>query len=399
MNLLKTALIAVLTLSPFTPAAAEELNRLTAEDIREISAVAGTPAPQPALTAPELPWADLDLEETPEPAAETKAPAPLPAFVESVMPKNGLDPVVITVPGLKFGEIGWGSLEVRNFLRFIQFFTRNKEISEDDIVNGVVAFSPRYFFPEADEDAAEDVKELRLPDNYLELKLQEIPGYANHNVIVIPFAWSRDPGDSKATLPLLQAKITEVYDAYKDTGRPVYILAHSWGSVLAHTALHRAGRARPDLRIEKFITAGSPLVPGNFVVKLFMKLEVKKEKLERRVSKPAVVGTWRNFWALRDAYSNNIPAADSNYQADSDVENVEPTLIDIILHKKPLRKEAKKDLFKIRDIKAWHGAYFFDYKATLKSIGKEIFVSVFQPALAPQVVDCSKVTSAPMCRP
>jgi hypothetical protein len=155
--------------------------------------------------------------------------------------------------------------------------------------------------------------------------------------------------------------------------------------------------ARPDVRIEKLITAGSPLVPGNFVVKMFMKLEVRKEKLENRISKPAVVKVWRNFWAMRDAYSNAIPAADSNFQADAEVENLEPTLIDIILHKKPLRKEARKDLFKMRDIKAWHSAYFFDYKATLKSISKEIFVPVFQPALAPQVMDCADKPSSSLC--
>ena len=100
--------------------------------------------------------------------------------------------------------------------------------------------------------------------------------------------------------------ITEVYDTYKYSGRPVYTLAHSWGSVLSHTALHRVGRARPDVRIEKFITAGSPPAPGNRVTKLFMRFEVLKGRLQRRVPSPA-------WWAPggisgpRDAYSNAIP--------------------------------------------------------------------------------------------
>lgn len=367
MKTLKTALFAVLALFSLQAAvSARELNSLSAADVREMT-------------------------------ADVQAPAPKLAFADALMPKSGKDPVVITVPGLKFGEIGWGSLEIRNILRVFEFFFRNKEITEADIVSGIVGFSPRYFFP--DPDAVAPVRDVRLEDNYLEQKLKEIPGYENHDVIVIPFAWSRDPGDSKAVIPQLQARITEVCDAYKASGRPVYILAHSWGSMLAHTALHRAAAARPDLRVDKLITAGSPLVPGNAVVKMFVNLETKKEGLEKVVRKPAIVRVWRNFWAARDAYSNAIPAADSNYMADETVENVEPTLIDIILHKKPLRKEARKDLFKIRDIKAWHSAYFFDYQASLKSIEKEISVEVFRPALAPQVVDCSKAPAAPMCKP
>jgi len=362
LNTVFSALVLLVSLHAAAPAL--ELNAIKAADVKELSA---------GLAIPE----------------------PREAFAEAVDQKNGLDPVVITIPGLKFGELGWGCFELKHVLNFIRRFYDNKEISEADIVNGVVAFSPRYFFAD-EEDGADSTDPARLEDNYLETKLKEIPGYDQHNVIIVPFAWSRDPGDTKATLPLLQARITQVYDTYKNTGRPIYILAHSWGSILAHTALHRVARERSDVKIDKLITAGSPLVPGNFVVKMFIKLEVSKEDLEKKVSKPASVKVWRNIWATRDAYSNEINAADSNYQADAEVENVEPTLINLILHNKLLKKEARKDLFKIRDIKAWHGAYFFDYKASLTSIHKEIFVPVFRPLLAPQVVDCSK-TPAPMC--
>ncbi len=371
MKTLRPALAALLTAFTLGSAAyAAELNALKAADIKEISADLAVPAPPPA-----------------------------PALEEALAQKNGLDPVIITVPGLRFGEIGWGSLEIRNILRFFQFFFRNRELSEADIASGLVAFNPLYFFPPEDREeeellAASDLD--RMPDNYLELKLQELPGYSEHNVAIIPFAWSRDPGDTKKTLPQLQALITEVFDAYKGTGRPVYILAHSWGSVLSHTALHRVARARPDVRIEKFITAGSPLVPGNFVTKIFVKLEAIKGGLRKRVTKPANVGAWRNFWAARDAYSNKIPAADSNYQADARVENVEPLLLTLILHNNLLKKQALRDLFKVRDIKAWHGSYFFDYQASLKSISREIDIAVFKPELAPQVIQC-QANPAPMC--
>lgn len=370
MKIIRTVLAAAAAVFILNSASfAQELNALKAADIGGLSA-------------------DISLP-----------PPPLPALDEALAQKNGLDPVIITVPGLRFGEIGWGCLEIRNILRFIQIFSRNTEITEADIADGLVAFNPLYFFPpdeEAGDVMASDLD--RMPDNYLELKLQEIPGYADHKVVILPFAWSRDPGATKKTLPELQALITETYDTYKESGRPVYILAHSWGSVLSHTALHRVAKARPDVRIEKFITAGSPLVPANLVARLFVKFQALKGGLRKRVTKPSIVGTWRNYWAARDAYSNAIPAADSNYQADAKVENLEPLLLTLILHNKLLKKQALRDLFKIRDIKAWHGSYFFDYQASLKSISKEIDVTVFRPELAPQVIHCDE-NPAPMCVP
>ncbi|MDP2865997.1 MAG: hypothetical protein Q8O90_07130, partial [Elusimicrobiota bacterium] len=89
MKIIKTALaaiFAVFTLSALAPA--QELNAVKAADISELSA-------------------DLTLP-----------PPPLPALDEALTQKNGLDPVIITVPGLRFGEIGWGSAEIRNILRF-----------------------------------------------------------------------------------------------------------------------------------------------------------------------------------------------------------------------------------------------------------------------------------------
>lgn len=367
---MKKYLISASFLSLFFPLClssfAYELNAVSKSDIPEISAA-------------------LDLR--------------LPAVDEAIIPKDGLDPVVITVPGLKFGEVGWGPLELKHFLKLLNIFFPNKTIDAADIVNTFVAFDKDYFFTDDEESTADLAAELpqrAMPDNYLELKLKEIPGYENHDIKITPFGWSRDPADTEKTVPELEKTIIGTYDAYKNTGRPVYILAHSWGSVLTHEALHRVEKYRPDVKIDKLITAGSPLVPANFVVKLFMKLEIKKEHLEKAVTKPSIVKVWRNIWATRDAYSNAIPAADSNFQADSEVENVEPTLINLILHNKLLKKEARKDLFKIRNIKDWHASYFFDFKASLNSIHKEISVSVFRPVLAPQVVNCAK-QPAPVC--
>lgn len=330
-------------------------------------------------------------------------PVPQPAIKPVLEQKNGLDPVVITVPGLKFGEIGWGPLELSHFLRIINIFFPGKLAGSADLPGELENFNAAYFAldsAEAYADLAEVSAETpvqRMPDNYLEQKLTEIPGYASHNIVITPFTWSRDPGDTVKTVAELEKKIVATCDAYRKTGRPVYILAHSWGSVLTHEALHNIAVSRPDVTVDKLITAGSPLIPANFVVKLFLKFEIYKQHLDKAVTKPAVVKVWHNIWASRDAYSNSIPAADANYQVDAEVENVEPTLLNLILHNKLLKKQARKDLFKIRDLKAWHGSYFFDYKAELPSINKHISVSIFRPVLAPQVVDLDKVP-APAAR-
>jgi len=343
----------------------------------------------------------LDAASVQNLTASLEFPQPKAAMDEIIEPKDGRDPVIITVAGLSFDEIGIGPLEIKHFLKLLKLFFPKKEVSAEELASRFLAFNRDYFFLEDGDDlndlaGAQDAR--KLPDNYLEVKLREIPGYDNHDVVIKSFAWSRDPGDSEATVPELEKKIVEVYDAYKASGRPVYILAHSWGSVLTHSALHRVARARPDIRIDKLITAGSPLMPANFVVKLFLSLEIRQEHLEKAVSKPAILKIWRNIWAMRDAYSNAIAAADSNYQADSAVENVEPMLIELILHNKPLKKEARRDLFKIRNIKDWHTSYFFDYQATLKSIQKEISVAIFRPHLAPEVMGCAK-NPEPVCLP
>ncbi|PIU20087.1 MAG: hypothetical protein COT18_04100 [Elusimicrobia bacterium CG08_land_8_20_14_0_20_59_10] len=362
MKILRTALTAVFTVFTLNTALpALELNSVKAGDI-------------PAL------------------AADINVPA-LKALTDVILDGHGPDPIVITVPGLSFAEIGPDPFELKYLIKLIKLFFPKKHVKESDLAADFDAMNRDYFMLE-DGDVLPPAPAIRVPDNYLEEKLKELPGYADHDIVVVPFHWSRDPDDSEAVIPELAAKIAEVYDTYKASGRPVYILAHSWGTVLSHTALHRLGCARPDVKIGRWITMGSPLMPANIVVKLFLKAGIKKEHLEKVVSKPLIAAQWRNIWAMRDMMSNEITAADANTQVDSPVGEVEPQLIDLILHSKPLKKAAKQDLLTIRSIGAWHGSYFYDYKAVLKSLQKEIYIPIFQPILAPQVMDTAKAPSA-----
>ncbi len=248
-------------------------------------------------------------------------------------------------------------------------------------------FNKEYFFRE-EGDLKPELKsnESRMPDNYLEVKLNEVIENPDHKITIIPFPWSRDPDDTDKVIPKFETKLLKVYETYKDTGRPIHILAHSWGTVLMHETLYRLSKTNPELKINKFISVGAPLMPSNLIVKLFMAIEIKKEDLEKCVSKPSNVVLWKNFWAKRDLYSNTIKVADKNFQIDSKVKNWASILINLILHNKPLRKEAKNDLWKIRNFGAWHNAYIFDYKTILKSINKKIFVPVFKPLVVPQTI-------------
>jgi hypothetical protein len=311
------------------------------------------------------------------------------ALDKAVFGAAGPGPVIITVPGLSFAEIGPGRLELKYLFKLINFFFPKRKITEHQLEPAFDQGMREYFMLEEDEPlpsfaAASPASNKRVPDDYLEAKLRDLPGFANSDIILAPFRWSRDPDDTDRVIPELTARLAAVYDAYKGTGRPIYIVAHSWGSILSHTAMHRVKAARPDVRIDRWITLGSPLVPGNVVVDIFVKVGVRKEHFEKTVSKPANLAQWRNIWAERDVLSNAIQPADVNYKVDGAVD-VESQLINLILFNKPLKKLARADLLTIRNPADWHSSYFYDYKAYLKSLEREVFVPVFRPVLAPQI--------------
>jgi hypothetical protein len=306
--------------------------------------------------------------------------------LSDALASEGPAPVVITVAGLRFDEIGPGKLELGFILRIIRRFFPGKTVDEAFLAGEVETFNTEHFMLDPGEVPASE--RIKLPDDYLEQRIREYPACAAAGVTVVPFHWSRDPDDTDKVVPAFMDRLAAVHAEYGGR-RPIYILAHSWGSMLMHETLHRLSRTRPDIVIDRLITTGSPLVPSNPVIGLFIRIGIKKEDLEKKASHPANVLQWRNIWSGRDPYSNEIKPADLNVRVDGSVENVEPTLIDLILHNKPLRKEAKSDLWRIRDIKKWHFSYLGDFSTVLKSIDKEISVRVFEPHVAVPIVDPS----------
>ncbi len=301
---------------------------------------------------------------------------------------EGAAPVVITVAGLRFDKIGPGKLELGLFLRVIRRFFPGKSLDETVLAEEMDSFNAEHFMLDKGEEPDHGAAMPKLPDDYLEQLLRGHEGCAAAGVTVIPFHWSRDPDDTDSVVPVFMDRLARVHAEYGGR-RPIYILAHSWGSILMHETLHRLSRSRPEIVVDRLITTGSPLVPSNPVIGIFVKIGIKKEDLEKKAAHPANVLQWRNVWSGRDPYSNEIKPADLNVRVDEEVENVEPTLIDLIINNKPLRKEAKLDLWRIRDIKKWHFSYLGDFSTVLKTLNKEISVKVFDPHVAAPIADSS----------
>ena len=338
-------------------------------------ALAGQPtalSELPAFTSTGVISSVNDLK-FPEPSAKAAAP------------RCGLPPVVITVPGLKYSKLDIKALAVP-ILRdlFESVFKKQKLTDRKSFEASFQEYLSQNEASFGEDAAAGAVREL--PDNYLEARLQQMPEYASNAFTIVPFPWSRDPDDSAAVVPGFVGKLAQVYDTYKDSGRPIYILAHSWGSLLMHEAMHRLEKTRPDVRIDRFITTGSPLTPAYEVIRSYVSVESKNEGLITAVSKPSIVREWVNIWSSRDILSNAIKAADSNTQTDASVENLEPKLIRIILTKPSESIQAGKDLTKLRNFIPWHKSYMYDFNASIDTLKKTVSVTVFLPIVAPEII-------------
>jgi len=317
-------------------------------------------------------------------APAASVPVPLP-------PASGI-PVVITVPGLKFSKLGWGPLDMSLFVPLVDaVFPQKNAADAADKTAGTAAVQAAFneynrqfeFLQEAADrvNAGEEGEKAVTPGTYLEDRLRSEPACANFTII--PFTWSRDTGDTQETVQSFIPQLAQVYDTYKNTGRPIYILAHSWGAVLMHDVMQKLSRSRPDVKIDKFVTIGSPLIPGNVVIGLFKALKVRRADLEKNVTKPANLRYWKNVWGSRDPFSNSVGAADDNVQIDASVEAPEGRLLALILTNSGRRLEAKDDLMKVINVYLWHKAYYRDYKAYLKTIDQSIDIQVFGPHVAP----------------
>lgn len=300
-------------------------------------------------------------------------------------------PLVITVPGLRFDTIKWGPLTYELFSEMAKYWINGlkkpgaKSAESEEVIKAAYAKYAEQFEPF--QEAAAHLPEPELtrsePDNYLEARLAQAPVCSR--LTVAPFPWSRNPADTAATVARFVPQLIRAYDSNRGSARPVYILAHSWGTVLMHEALTQVAVQRPDIKIDKFFTLGSPLTPGNFLVKAFNGVQQNAVGVDKPVNRPANVRYWRNVWAAHDYFSNAIKAADVNVQVDASVGAPENELAKFLLHSWHV-VQAKTDFITLLNVRNWHSSYYKDFDAYLQTLDRHIHLVVFDPEVAAPLV-------------
>jgi hypothetical protein len=167
------------------------------------------------------------------------------------------------------------------------------------------------------------------PNKYLGGSLMVSTGINAMKAEIKPYTWKRDPAFTDTQVQDLKENIIQAYEVAKNDCRPLVIVAHSWGSVLAYKALIELAEEE-EVKVDSFITMGSPLDlksrPVPDLVKTFMMIEKIKEGLPDVKEKPKNVRCdWINLWAERDYFSNKIIVANENLQIDEN--NPRPSLI------------------------------------------------------------------------
>src|SRR3989338_4976551 len=135
-------------------------------------------------------------------SAAAAVPAPEPARPAPLAAKR---PVVISIVGVDFAELGIGKLELDYFKKIIEHFKPGHSLDENLFAAGISSIG---------EDAAMGEIYLnqpgeKLPDDYLDARLAEVlPG---EKYEIVPLRWSRDPDESEAAVPVIETGIKTTF--------------------------------------------------------------------------------------------------------------------------------------------------------------------------------------------
>ncbi|MDD4003951.1 MAG: alpha/beta hydrolase [Elusimicrobiaceae bacterium] len=317
------------------------------------------------------------------------APAyqPVPLVLDTTDIAN-CDAVVLSVRGLDFTEFGRG-VELKNILGIYNFLSGHtrKELK---------AKVARQYAQMLETDSHYYGDPLYIPRTYLNDFLVKRLPETGKKYAVVSLDWNGDAGQSARHFKQVAFWIEQACAEAAKTGKPVHLVAHSWGTVLSHAALHLLENSKSPVRIDKFITLGSPLSPSAPVLKTAIGIDLAMYGIEAKVAKPGNVGYWINLWAQKDLFSNAIEAADVNIQVDQSAEPYRLAL-SAYLHGKAARsgakavdysndlsdpektvkkipadsKQAYADLRKLNSTVIWHGSYFTGVAIKLKSLNEE----------------------------
>ncbi|MBI4656608.1 MAG: hypothetical protein HY746_07670 [Elusimicrobia bacterium] len=105
-------------------------------------------------------------------------------------------PVVISIVGLSFTELGLGKIEIKYLVNIFRFFTQAKSGDEAQFKHDLELRM---------KDIAMDQFDKKAPDNYLDNRLARMLPADRYTIE--PIRWSRDPDESDAAVPLVEAEI------------------------------------------------------------------------------------------------------------------------------------------------------------------------------------------------
>jgi hypothetical protein len=342
-----------------TPDIRDQLDRI---DARAAEIKPAVPAQPAAVAAPAHEDAPVDFQFDPE-AVKDK------------------DAVVLSVCGLDFGKIDIGAFQEDMLLWYYHRLHPNRPIDAQTqrlIIQAVQAISaPSDLFQKFASGTQGD---------YMGPILRSRFSGAGKNYLVVPLPWTRDPQKSEQAISDLRTWMPQVYDAAQKNGKPVYVVAHSWGTLLALEALEALAQDGLPVRVDKFVTLGSPLTPSPGLLKVLLRLEKTFRGMNGQVAKPANVRTWLNFWAKRDLFSSSIPAADGgNFRVDAPADPLVKEIPASLLRGSQDVTVAMvaKDLSALDDISAWHGSYMDGFHHFFPSIRQQVDIDVFGPDILP----------------
>jgi pimeloyl-ACP methyl ester carboxylesterase len=296
---------------------------------------------------------------------------------------KGKDVVVISVCGIRFNELGVRGFELSMLVWYWHRLFPGKEVDAPTLGRMVQALGP----DAGDSGASAAKAPLHYPDDYVETTLRQQFSATGKNYLVVPLPWTRNPQKSKAAIADFKVWLAQICDAAQKNGKPVYVVAHSWGSLLVYETLEDLAKSGSPVRVDKFVTLGSPLVPSRWLLKLFVELEEHYQDLEKNVAKPANVKTWINFWAQHDWFSNRIAAADGgDFRVDAAADSL-ARMIDRVLFspEAALVKLAVKDLAELNNLDSWHFSYMYGYHQSFPSISRQADIDVLGPDILPEL--------------
>ncbi|PIP84428.1 MAG: hypothetical protein CO113_18475 [Elusimicrobia bacterium CG_4_9_14_3_um_filter_62_55] len=286
----------------------------------------------------------------------------------SVPANTVLRPIVLAISGVHPGELGVG-LEFRHLLAMWKWLFPDEEPDEKRL--------------HAELDLLRMEMDALRPDgsvgdpgrNYIEESMREAATRRRLSVDVEGFSWSRDPGDSRDSGNRLRGTLSAL--GARAQGRPIYLVAHSWGTLLAHDALLQLAREGRPVAIERMVTMGSPLVPVNLVTRVFGRGGSIEEALQKRVAKPMGVARWINLYSIHDPYAGTVSAADKNIRVDSRVDAYEQRLTEL-LDAGADPAAVGEDLKRLKNPFSWHSSYFGSFQAKLQLLGEDLRWPIFE---------------------